>query len=77
MCTECNGLGTRPEMDPDLIVPDPTRTIREGAIEPWASGLHRGEGWTAETLASHGMPALKASFVPLDRSADVFSRDPV
>jgi len=39
--------------------------------------VHRGEGWTAETLASHGMPALKASFVPLDRSADVFSWDPV
>ena len=39
--------------------------------------VHRGEGWTAETLASHGIPALKASFVPLDRSADVFSWDPV
>jgi len=39
--------------------------------------VHCGEGWTAETLASHGIPALKASFVPLDRSADVFSRDPV
>jgi len=48
MCHDCNGLGTRPEMDPDLIVPDRTRTIREGAIEPWASGMHRGEGWTAE-----------------------------
>ncbi len=48
MCQECNGLGTRPEMDPDLIVPDRTRTIREGAVEPWASGMHRGEGWTAE-----------------------------
>jgi excinuclease ABC subunit A len=48
MCQDCNGLGTRPEMDPDLIVPDRTRTIREGAIEPWASGLLRGEGWTAE-----------------------------
>ena len=39
--------------------------------------VHRGEGWTPETLASHGIPALKASFVPLDRSADVFSWDPV
>ena len=39
--------------------------------------VHRGEGWTAETLASHGIPALKASFVPLDRSPDVFSWDPV
>jgi len=48
MCHDCNGLGTRPEMDPDLIVPDRTRTIREGAVEPWASGMHRGEGWTAE-----------------------------
>jgi excinuclease ABC subunit A len=48
MCQDCNGLGTRPEMDPDLIVPDRTRSIREGAVEPWASGLHRGEGWTAE-----------------------------
>ncbi|HXN41387.1 MAG TPA: excinuclease ABC subunit UvrA, partial [Myxococcaceae bacterium] len=48
MCQDCNGLGTRPEMDPDLIVPDRTRTIRQGAIEPWASGMHRGEGWTAE-----------------------------
>jgi excinuclease ABC subunit A len=48
MCPDCNGLGTKPEMDPDLIVPDPGRTIREGAVEPWASGMVRGEGWTAE-----------------------------
>ncbi|WKL18210.1 SDR family oxidoreductase [Comamonas testosteroni] len=39
--------------------------------------VHRGEGWTPEFIAEHGMPALKASFVPMDRSADVFSWDPV
>ncbi|WP_137924926.1 SDR family NAD(P)-dependent oxidoreductase [Cupriavidus sp. 2SB] len=39
--------------------------------------VHRGEGWTVEDIIEHGMPALKASFVPLDRSADVFSWDPV
>jgi NAD(P)-dependent dehydrogenase (short-subunit alcohol dehydrogenase family) len=39
--------------------------------------VHRGEGWTAQGIAEHGMPALKASFVPMDRSADVFSWDPV
>ena len=39
--------------------------------------VHRSEGWTPEFIAEHGMPALKASFVPLDRSADVFSWDPV
>jgi excinuclease ABC subunit A len=48
MCPDCNGLGTKPEMDPDLIVPDPSLTIREGAVEPWASGMERGEGWTFE-----------------------------
>jgi len=39
--------------------------------------VHRGEGWTPDLIAEHGMPALKASFVPLDRSQDVFSWDPV
>ncbi|AGC44314.1 excinuclease ABC subunit A [Myxococcus stipitatus DSM 14675] len=52
MCTDCNGLGTRPEMDPDLIVPDTSRSIRDGAIEPWASGMNRGEGWTADFVES-------------------------
>ena len=40
-------------------------------------GVHRSEGWTPETLAEHGMPALSGHFAPLDRSPDVFSWDPV
>ncbi|NBD10618.1 MULTISPECIES: excinuclease ABC subunit UvrA [Corallococcus] len=52
MCTDCNGLGTRPEMDADLLVPDQGRSIRDGAIEPWASGMNRGEGWTADFVES-------------------------
>lgn len=39
--------------------------------------VHRSEGWTPDSIAEHGMPALKASFFPLDRSADVFSWDPI
>jgi hypothetical protein len=39
--------------------------------------VHRGEGWTAETIASHGMPALARHFFPLDVSADVFAWDPI
>lgn len=39
--------------------------------------MHRSEGWTPQTLADHMVPALKASFAPLDRSSDVFSWDPV
>jgi hypothetical protein len=39
--------------------------------------VHRGEGWTIKTVGEHAMPALKASFYKLDRSADVFSWDPI
>ncbi len=39
--------------------------------------LHRAEGWTAQTLASHMLPAFQPSFVPLDVSADVFGWDPI
>jgi len=39
--------------------------------------VHRGEGWSAETVASHALPALKAQYHSLDRSSDVFSWDPV
>ena len=39
--------------------------------------VHRGEGWTPETIAEHAIPALKASFMDLSRSPDVWSWDPV
>jgi NAD(P)-dependent dehydrogenase (short-subunit alcohol dehydrogenase family) len=39
--------------------------------------VHRAEGWTAESVAAHAIPALRAHFYPLDRSQDVFSWDPL
>ena len=36
-CPECSGLGTRMEVDPELVVPDDEKTLAEGAIAPWAS----------------------------------------
>ena len=39
--------------------------------------VHRSEGWSPQTVASHALPALRASFYDLDRSADVFSWEPV
>jgi excinuclease ABC subunit A len=34
-CEECNGLGIKIEFDPDLIIPDKSKSILEGAIKPW------------------------------------------
>ena len=43
-CQRCHGLGFQRVIDPELIVPDPTLTISEGALDPWtkaASMYHR------------------------------------
>ncbi len=37
-CEHCDGLGTRYEVDPELVVPNPELSLEEGAIAPWASG---------------------------------------
>ena len=36
-CERCTGLGSQMEIDPELVVPDPTLSIGEGALAPWAS----------------------------------------
>jgi len=37
-CPRCTGLGSQMEIDPELVVPDPSLSLAEGAILPWASG---------------------------------------
>ena len=63
MCVDCNGLGSSLEVDPDLVVPDPSLSIDEGAIEPWGDRTGRDHGWTANVAA-----ALSRELgVPLDK----------
>ncbi|ROR74465.1 excinuclease ABC subunit UvrA [Bogoriella caseilytica] len=37
-CPECTGLGTRLEVDPELVVPDEDLSLADGAVAPWATG---------------------------------------
>ncbi len=37
-CPACDGLGTRFEVDPELVVPNPDLSVADGALAPWASG---------------------------------------
>jgi excinuclease ABC subunit A len=62
MCSACNGLGSRMEVDPELVIPDPSLSIREGAIAPWRSSMERGEGWTFRIIDA----MAKACDVDLD-----------
>jgi excinuclease ABC subunit A len=42
-CPTCHGFGNIIELDMDLVVPDPSKTIQEGAIEPWTKPHYRAQ----------------------------------
>ena len=45
MCHSCNGLGTRVEIDPALVVPDDRLSLDEGAVASWGPGVSEKTGW--------------------------------
>jgi len=47
-CPECGGIGTRWEIDPERLVPSPSRSLRAGALAPWAG---RESTYFKQTLA--------------------------
>ena len=44
-CEVCSGIGSSLEVDSDLIIPDPEKTLSEGAIAPWSLGKATSEYW--------------------------------
>jgi excinuclease ABC subunit A len=52
MCPECNGLGTRMEVDLDLVIPDPSLSISEGAVDPWRTVVDGDTGWRARVVGA-------------------------
>ena len=61
-CPECTGLGFKMELDPDLVIPDRSMTVREGAIEAWVK-------------SANGMRYLEAVADHYGFSLDVPARD--
>jgi excinuclease ABC subunit A len=74
-CPDCTGLGTRMYFDPDLVVPNPDLSIREGAIAPWEKRL---SGWyhlTLEALAKAYSFDIRTPFNRLpEKAQDVILR---
>ncbi len=50
MCSECNGLGTKLEFDPELILPNKRLSIMEGAVLPWGKLKEKNNNWLLTTL---------------------------
>jgi excinuclease ABC subunit A len=52
-CPACDGLGTTLFFDPELVVPDESLSLREGAVAPWANSSSQYYAQTLESLAKH------------------------
>jgi len=66
-CPECSGLGTKMEVDPDLVVPDQTKSILDGAIVPWASDSANWYRYMLRGLADHFKFKMTTPFNKLPR----------
>jgi excinuclease ABC subunit A len=63
MCVACNGLGERLAADADLVIPDPTRSIRDGAVAVWGESIAKDSGWTTNIVKG----LAKAFKIDLDK----------
>ena len=61
-CPACHGLGTELVCDPELIVPDPSKSLADGAVAPWAKATKRMQGYYRALL----MALAKAFRVSMD-----------
>jgi excinuclease ABC subunit A len=52
-CPACDGLGTKVVVDPDLVVPDRTKSLRDGAVAPWSNSSSPYYAQTLEAIARH------------------------
>ncbi|OZA85518.1 MAG: excinuclease ABC subunit A, partial [Azorhizobium sp. 39-67-5] len=68
-CPACDGLGVEQTIDPDLVVPDRSRTLKQGAIAPWAKSTSPYYGQTLNALAKHYGFKLTTPFADLPEKA--------
>ena len=64
-CPDCSGLGTRMYFDPEQVVPDSSRSLREGAVLPWESRTGVYYQQLLEALAEHYQFDIRTPFEKL------------
>jgi excinuclease ABC subunit A len=65
-CPACDGLGTKLFFDPELIVPDDRKSLREGAIAPWADDSKSYYAQTLDSIARHFKVSTNTPWKDLD-----------
>lgn len=66
-CKTCDGLGTKIYFDPELIIPDPKKSLMEDAIAPWSGGHSKFYHQTLDGLATHYKFSLHKPFMDLPK----------
>ena len=68
-CPECNGIGSKMEIDPDLVVPDKSLTLNEGAIVPWSSSSKKENYYfqMLDAVSKHFGFSMDTPFEELDK----------
>jgi len=69
-CPDCGGLGARPEVDPQLVLPNPGRSLAEGAVAPWSGRDNHFSRLLAAVAAHFGV----AADAPLESGGSEFLR---
>ncbi|MCK0197765.1 excinuclease ABC subunit UvrA [Ancylobacter sp. 6x-1] len=70
-CPVCDGLGHESKIDPNLVVPDATRSLKQGALAPWAKSSSPYYGQTLDALARHYGFKLTTPWADLPASAQM------
>ena len=70
-CPKCDGLGTQLRFEPDLVVPDPTLSLRDGAILPWSKTGNTSPYYTQtlEALAKYYKFSMTTAWKDLPKKA--------
>jgi excinuclease ABC subunit A len=72
-CPDCDGLGTRMYFDPDLIIPDPGLSLRQGVIAPWQKRASDYYWQMLEAVARHYGASVTTPFLKLPKKVqDIF-----
>ena len=64
-CKVCNGIGAHFEISPDLVVPDPEKSLKEGAIYPWAKTANPYYSDVLKSVCEHYKIDFEAPFKSL------------
>ncbi len=67
-CPTCTGFGATLEYDPDLVVPDPDRSLSEGAVDPWAKPRYEEERRALAAFATREGVSVHAPWRDLPRA---------